>query len=543
MNGSNARQQASLRYLDWRFLLPNPPAGVFHHLVLLGGSAGLAERIVEIGLARRVSCKTTMERSADAVIILHDAQVPLSNVADCLMPGGVVYLEVDRRLSWSAASSPRRVWRDLQNVGLSSTGTYLASPDFARRQVYLPLDVPGALGWYLRTFFTATTPALRLLGPVLRNLARLGKHPPALLAPCYAMTAIAGPTRDTPPSVLGHPALPPEFRRSDLRPLVLTPGKDDFNRVVMLPFAPDGNQPVGVLKLSRLPDRNILTEEEQIALTAIRTNLDAAMRRTIPQPLGTLRWGQLSVGIESCAPGRLLSTSTGRWGTPLRQKIADLHRAVAWLTELHCQAQIKRSQWGSSELGEWVEKPLAAYEQAFGVTASEQRLFAAVRRRANSLVGIPVPTVLVHWNFSMDHVFRAGHDITVVDWEGVVPGPFLLDLLFFAMRWSYTVRHLHGDDAQLRGFRDLFCDSRRTDSVTTAVYQAITQYMTRLGIDPRFLPFLLVIMCVLRGLGRFNRREGAGEQGENARAGNQYVGYIGVLAEHIEQLFAETYGK
>jgi hypothetical protein len=537
------KQQASLRHVDWRFLLPDPPDGVFRHLVLLNGPVGLTERIIEIGLARRVSCEIPKQRSVDAVIILYKAEVVLSDIADCLQPGGVVYLEVDRRLSWSAALTPRRVWRALQNVGLSSTGTYLASPDFARRQVYLPLDVPGALRWYLRTFFTATTPARRLLGPVLHNLARLGKHPPALLVPCYAMTAIAGTTRDAPPSLLGHPALPPEFRRSDLRPLVLTPGKDDLNRVVMLPFAPDGNQPVGVLKFSRLPDRNILTEEEQIALTTIRTNLDDSMRRTIPQPLGTLRWGQLSVGIESCAPGRLLSTSTGRWGTPLRQKIADLHRAVAWLTEFHCQAQIKRSQWGGSELGEWVEKPLAAYEQAFGVTASEERLFAAVRRRATSLVGIPVPTVLVHWNFSMSHLFRTDREITVVDWEGTSPGPSLLDLLYFVMRWSYTVRHLHDDDAQLRGFRDLFCDSKRIDSVSTAVYQAITQYMARLEIDPRFLPFLLVIMCVVRGLGRFNRREEAGERGENARVGNQYVGYVGVLAEHVEQLFAETYGK
>ena len=50
-------QRASLRRADWRFLLPNPPEGSFQHLVLLGGPAGLAKRIVEEGIARRVSCE------------------------------------------------------------------------------------------------------------------------------------------------------------------------------------------------------------------------------------------------------------------------------------------------------------------------------------------------------------------------------------------------------------------------------------------------------------------------------------------------------
>jgi hypothetical protein len=320
---------------------------------------------------------------------------------------------------------------------------------------------------------------------------------------------------------------------------VLTPGEDDLNRVVMLPFGSDRNGPVGVLKLSRLPDRNIVTEDEQTALTTIRMNLDAAMRPTIPEPLGTVRWGRLTVGIESCAPGRLLSTSTGRWGAPLRQKIDDLRRAVAWLCEFHCQTQLKRSPWGDSELREWVERPLAAYEQAFGVTADERRLFARVRQRASSLVGIPAPTVLVHWNFSLSHLFRTAHEITVVDWEGVSPGPFLFDLLFFVMRWNYTVRYLRGRAARLRGFRDLFCAAKPTDSVARAAHRAIAEYMAGVGIDHRFLPLLLVLMCVVRGLGRLNRLDRVGEQGHNGRAGNQYVGYVAVLAEHVEQLFRD----
>jgi hypothetical protein len=67
--------------------------------------------------------------------------------------------------------------------------------------------------------------------------------------------------------------------------------------------------------------------------------------------------------------------------------------------------------------------------------------------------------------------------------------------------------------------------------------------MTRLGIDYRFLPLMLVIMCVVRALGRFNRRPMHDERQENARAGNQYVRYVGALAESVNRLFAETYAK
>jgi Phosphotransferase enzyme family len=533
-------QPTGLRQLDWRFLLPDPLEGVFQHLVLLGGGAGLAKRIVEQRLARRVSCTIPRDRSADAVVALHKAQVILSDVAECLLPGGAVYFEVNRRLSRSVASTPGRFSHALQNAGLSPTGSYLVSPDFGRRQVYIPLDARKAVRWYLETFFTATTPALRLLEPALRALATFGNGLLPRLVPHYAITAIAGPTRDTSSSILGHPGLPRDFQYSNLRPLLLTPGEDDLNRVVMLPFPSDSDRPIGVFKFSRTPDRNILTEEEQISLTAIRTKLSEAMRRTIPEPLGTVQWGGLSVSIESCARGRLLATSTSRWGRSLHQKLDDLHRAVTWITEFHCQAQVKRSPWGDSELREWVDIQLEAYQRAFGVIASEEQLFATVRRRARSLVGIVLPTVLVHWNFSVSHLFRADSEITVVDWEGVVPGPSLIDLLYFVIHWSYSVRYLRGADAQLFGFRDLFFGDRRADSVSTAAHEAITQYMTRLGIDQRFFPLLLVIMCVLRALGRFDRKKGAGERGERARTGNQYVRYLGLLAENVEQLFGDN---
>jgi hypothetical protein len=424
MKASNWIDRASLRCADWRFLLPNPPGGEFLHLVVLGGSADLAERLIAAGLAHHLSWEIPTRRMADGVVILHNVRTAqLGDIAGCLLPGGALYLEVDRRSLSSLTSTPGRLWRALVRVGLSPTGIYYVSPDFNHRQMYLPLDVPGAFKWYLRTQVVAGTLGRRVRELVLKMLARLRSLPLAALAPCYAVTAVAGPARDARPSVLGHPALPPEFRRSDLHPLVLTPGQSDSNRVVVLPFAPDSDQPVGVLKLSRLSDRNELTENEQLMLMTIRTRLDQAMRQTIPQPLGIFQWNHLSVGVERCASGCLLAASLGRWGAPLRRKIDDLHLATAWLAEFHCQTLIKRSAWGRAEVREWVETPLTAYTDAFDVTASEKRLFNWTQTRADSLVGIPLPTVWVHWGFNRQNLLRADDRISTIDWEGGSAGP------------------------------------------------------------------------------------------------------------------------
>jgi hypothetical protein len=305
----------------------------------------------------------------------------------------------------------------------------------------------------------------------------------------------------------------------------------------MLPFGRGANIPLGVLKVARQRERNALTEEEQITLAKIRNTLDPQMRRTIPEPMGTVRLGELSAGLESCAAGRLLSTSTSSWRAPLKRKIDDLQLAVEWLTEFHRQVQFGR-EWTTSELRDWVEKPFEEYARVFGLEPAETRLFRAVRQYAERLIGSVLPQILVHWNFSMSHIFRSGRLVTVVDWEGVVPGPALLDLLFFIVRWTYAVRKLHDDDAEVRGFLDLFCDTKQSDTIFAAVHQAISQYIARLGIDRRFLPLILVVMCVVRALGRFNRRERDNESHENARAGNLYVRYISVLSVNADQLLS-----
>ena len=528
-------QRASLRRADWRFLLPNPPEGSFQHLVLLGGPAGLAKRIVEEGIARRVSCEIPKERSADAVAILHNAQVILRDAAGCLMPGGAPYYEIYRRSPPSLTLTPGRIQRSLLEMELSPTGIYWVRPNFANYEIYLSLDAQRAIEWHLKTLFAAATPARRFLEPVLRILAWFGSRPLALLASCYAVTAIAGSDRGIAPSVLGHSSLPRELRRLDLRRVVLTSGHSERSRVIMFPFAPNASQPAVVLKMPRRSDFNVDTEREHAVLTELRSFIDEPMGRTIPQPIATLRNGELFVGIESYTSGRRLQSSTCRWQAPMYQKIEDLRLATGWLCKFHQQAQFSRDPWGTREIACWVEAPLVAYSEIFGMAANEKRLFGEVRKRAIALTGVPFPIVW-HHDFSGPNIYRAGSEIKVVDWEHAGPGLALSDLLSFVTSWSFVARGLRGDDEQLHGFRELFLEPICCNKSVKAVRQAIRHYMRCLDIDHRFFPLLLVLTWVQDALGQ----RAVGETGEDNRYSNMCVQYIRILAEHTERLFAES---
>jgi aminoglycoside phosphotransferase (APT) family kinase protein len=531
---------APLRRADWRFLLPSPPGGVFEHLVLLGGSAGLAAQIGDIGLARRVSGELPRERAADAVVVLSDAGADIPELAASLKPGGVLYREIDRLSPRMLATTPARLRRSMLRAGLSPAGAYWAMPDFATRQRYVPLDRAGAVAWYMRIAFAATSPRLQGVERLLRVLARLGSPAIGSLIRCYAGVAVAGPAAGTAPSVLGHPALPSELRQPDLRPLLITGGADDVHRIIMLPFTKHGRQPAAAIKMARLPEFNRDTVSEQAILSQVRSNLDPLLAQSLPRPLALFRHGKLVVGVESYLPGRSLSSLVGSGDVPLRRKIAFLHRVTAWLIQFHQRAQIRRLQWGCAEIERWVTQPLAAYSYLLGTTSAEARLGAAVRARAKELTGASLPLVWQHHNFGEWNILRAGDTINVIDWEHARAGLSLYDLLHFVTQWSFSARRLNGEAAQLRGFRELYCDAAPIDESILAARTAIAMYMENLGIDRGFLPLLLVYASLEKAVAYAEAQPAAGHAARDGRAGNRSVADIGILAEHADQIFGDT---
>lgn len=534
-------ERVSLRRADWRFLLPPPPPGGFAHLALLGGPDGLAARLSEIGLARRISRALPGDRTADAVVALHDAHVPLTAAAASLAPGGALYFEIDRRRPTHLANTPARARRALLAAGLWPTGCYWAAPAFERCKRYLPLDEPGALRWYMGTLYAAGTPLHRLIGLAMRALASGAGGRFAALAPCFAITAVNGADAGA-PSVLGHPQLRGLLPPGPLRPAVLTSGQDEGSRAVLLPFAAGADRPSAVVKLATVSGFNANTEREQAALASIRARLDDRLRPSIPEPLGQLRYGDLAVGVESCAAGPTLVASSGRWGAPAARKIADLRAVAGWLAEFHRQTEVERPAWGAELAARWVEQPLDDYARRFGLAGAEPRLFAAARARAGQLAGAALPIALLHNDLGPWNIYRAGARLTVIDWEMGAEadpnryGPGLCDLVYFVTHWSYVARHRYGEAAELAGFAELVAGPP-PDAPLRAARLALAEYMDALAIDARFQPLLLAYTWVHRALDRAERQSALG--GAAARAGNRYVQYVGILAEHTETLFGD----
>jgi hypothetical protein len=556
MGGADERAVATarmvrthLRRLDWRFLLPNPVSsdGVFRRMVILGGDAPsteYAELAKDVGLARHVSRSLPEDGSADLVAIFHDARVApgqLDGAARSLAEGGVLYYEVQRSTSWGATIEPRQVQRRLRQLGLSPAGLYWVKPNFRQCEMYLPLDVEGALSWYFSTLYTAITPQRWLLQASLRLATRLRAPRFAPLAPSFAVIAVAAPPdeRTVVPAVLASGALPSELDWAGWRPVMFT---DAGERVVLAPFGPRDRRPGAVVKVPKLPSLNPKIEHEQQALGEIRDHAGLTLRDHLPAPLGVNRWHDLAIGVESSVQGKMLLASSGNWAAPVGRKVEDLHLASAWLTRFHTQVEISRSRWGDPEVARWVASPLASYVGAFGDNRRERRLFEAVSARARELGGRFLPLVWQHRDFSVWNVFRDDRQINVIDWEGARVGPPLGDLLYFVAHWGETAARMTTEQARLDAFVARFAgagDAPLRTGITSEIRRVLTAYMDQLHLDRGFLPVLLVTTWVELALGRYRRQQALGivpASGPESRRDNMPISYLGALAEHTDQL-------
>ena len=531
----------TLRRLDWRFVLPAPADGApFAHLALLGAADGLealARLAVEAGVASRASAGLPgaglPTAPVDAVAALEGAD-PLA-AADRLAPGGVLWWEVRRRSPADLLThSPERLAARLATAGLRLAGLYAVLPGFGASKAFLPLDVRGALRWYVDHLLPSPTAARRLVEGALRAGLGLDARRLARVAPHLGVVAVRGDER--PASALGHADLPAALRAPGVRPLVFA---DAGNRVALLPFAADGVHPLAVLKVPKRASVNDRTEHEQAALHTIRAGLPAPLAAAIPAPLGIHRWGAVSVAHENWLPGRALLRSSGGWGTSDAERVADLRGAAAWLAEFHAAAVLERGTWDDAAVARWVEEPAARYEARFGVTAEEAGLFARLRERAREARGVPFALVWQHRDYNVWNVVRDGARVGVIDWEGARPGPPLCDLLHFAVHWHEAGRHLRDETSQRAGLRALFLEPpAHRNPLARAAHEALAAYMTRVGLDARLLPVLLCYTWVELALRRADQQTDMGERPADPRAGNRNFAFIDVLAAGADRLFA-----
>src|SRR5262249_49340480 len=150
-----------------------------------------------------------------------------------------------RRWLTSVGAAVRR----LRAAGLTPMSAYWVRPGFESAQAYLPLEDGRSGRWYLRNVYTAMTLRERLVELGLRVATALPGGVRRSLIPAFAVTASAGGAPGV-PSVLSLAAVDGEAL-ADASLLLLTAGRDDWNRVVAMPFRAGSARPAAVLKLSR----------------------------------------------------------------------------------------------------------------------------------------------------------------------------------------------------------------------------------------------------------------------------------------------------
>jgi hypothetical protein len=525
---------AAVRDTDWRFLLPNPDGRPWEHLVLLGGSNDLARTLVEMEIARRVSCDVPSHPCADVVVILRGWRSSLDRAVSCLAPGGSLYAETRRRPG-ASAFSPAGADR-LRRFGLSEVRAHWIWPSAERREAYLPLDAPQAIAWYAENVVLQRTLRRRLSAARLHLAARTGSGLRAPLARDYAITAVCGASPAV-PSLLGHPDLRRRGFSSGTRVMVLTGGepREVYRRVALLPFRPAASEPELVLKLWRTPDKNPDAQNEQATLAAIQSSL--ADSRLIPPPLGLLPWGTLQAGAEGFCRGRSLASSSSRWGRSGRRKARDLEVAISGLADLYASMRVRCEPWSAREASERLERPIRRYEQELPTGADERRLFARVLDRSRELIGSPMPIVWSHPDLGPSNVLIRADGVSVIDWAKAAPGLPMQDVLYFAQISSLDVSRARGEVARLDVMRRLFLEPE-CDRLALGVRRGIERCLQALELDRRFLPMLLVLLWVNRSLGRVDRQRAVGRgEGTNPKSGNPYPSYVRLLAEHSNALF------
>jgi hypothetical protein len=464
--------------------------------LFLSGPQGLDRVIVQTGLAERVNRSLPPTESADAAVLLGSSNPPLEQVARSLKANAVLYWEIQRWDSARSRSTARQILERLRVSGFSLSGLYWIRPRSGPPKVFVPLDVPGALAWYLDTFSGA-------LGTLAARFPRESRILATSTFPRIGVVAVRG-QRDQETArrlpVLAPERLPEHLRHAQLRPVVYF--REHGRRTVVFPFTPTGAVPAAVLKFSPVRERGSRTTQEQETLREIRTRLDPIMAASIPEPLGQFEWSGLTVGIESYLAGRSFDRAAPLLGVPLAKNVTDLERVTEWLCRFHRQVSFGRPIWGGSEwaLDEWIEKPLRVLETAFPLDRHVEHLFGGMRQRARELSGIPLPFVLSNWSLSLGNVIRRGEGIGVYDWETVSLGLPLADLVYFSIDWG---RHLRPDLAA--SWRNTFAElltGPPKEPVGNAIAASIALYMSELEIDRRFQPLLAVLTWV----GRAERR-------------------------------------
>lgn len=503
----------SARRLDWRFLLPAVDDQPFTSLRLLSGDGTVANELMELGVARTVVLGAHGGERVDAVVSLSGSPAEMLIAVATLRPGGIFYCEIDRARLRHARWSPSRLSRRLRSAGLV-TAAYWRRRQGERDTLFLPLDVPAAVPWYLRELADDRGARRRLARRVVSTILRQDGHRLATVARRYSLTGVlaaAGTSPGTPGLLAtGDLATGDTVPGGDLvpggglvLPVLLARGEGAWSRVVLLAFGRTDRQPRDVVKLPRTPEHNQATEREQQVLTHISSLLSPDLADTIPQAKGVRTWSGLRVGTESFLPGRPLAFSAA--GSPLAG--SQLASAVGWLIDLHLATRMPDVPADHPSAAAILEEPLHRTAHLLhlphGFDASLRERYGVARASGSS-----IPMVWQHCDLTPQNVRWDGLRHSVVDWEAARTGPALCDLYYLLLHWKWEDMPALGT-APLEVFRRVFMSKQQTPAVIAS--EQVRRYCIAIGVDHRLMEPLLLNMLSQQTLDRADRIRTGGD--------------------------------
>lgn len=531
----------SLRRLDWRFLLPSAGEGRFRHLVMIGGTEALGTRLIEDGFAASVSLEACEPGAADAVVVLADQYSPgldLEAALSMLSPDGVLYYEADRRDRAGRGYSLPATRRIVRNAGFDVIGRYWIHSDFKVRGLFLPLDRPESIRWYLRCSQVAATALEELRSSVQCAIARVSPGNLDRLVGRYAIVAAGPDASRGAPGILDAPAVPETFRNPAARPILIANGSDEWGRVVLLPFAPSEDAPIGVVKLARLAARTADIEAEQNALRKLREVLDPSMSASIPDPLGSWdRWG-LKITAESYLRGRALSTIFGRWRVSDQVVTRAFNLAADWLENLSVDSPAEIRRWEKADHEQWIAQPIKEYLLHCTPDVECRNLVEMALTEARSLEGRSVPLVWMHYAYGPWNLLVDGDRLSVIDWEGFDMDLPLLSLLYFAHSVYLAVERPRSPREELACFERLFCRTPAPGSIEASIHGRIEGLVNRLGLPRMYIPVAVTMLWAARAASIARRRTRVADAGDDIR-----TEYMRILANHRIELFDRYRGS
>jgi len=387
-----ARRNALLRRVDWRFLLR-----LAEEPRLLEPTDG------ELGDAAAYVFPAAGTHDADLAALTAPSEREIAAAAGALNPGGHVYAE------WRLVR-PSTARARLRSAGLVDVRAYQAWPPRRDTQLWLPLDAPRALTAFLGLRGGGRRRAL------LRQVWRLA-HRLDLPLPLACIGRTAGGEDDEIDRSV-------DIGSNERGWVLLTGGRRSINKVVALLVTPDG--PALAVKFARTQADEEPLQREADALRGVeaaRPELEG-----VPRVAFTLRRsGRLAVG-ESFVPGTpLLDRLTAETFRPSSVAVTQ------WLVRLAARsARVSPAEW-SARL---VHEPLATLVQQFAGVISHEEASAA---RATLATLPELPLVIEHrdcspWNVLVDDRGAPA----LVDWESAelagLPG---LDLAYFLTYASF----------------------------------------------------------------------------------------------------------